>query len=800
MKIILLALRSLTRFRLYSAINIMGLALSLACVITISRYIYQETTVDHFHKHLDRLYFTTLQYQNSPMIRFSGSSNMNNEPDYKEPLEDIAVEQSTTFIPMQQYDIYSENRKFTADLFAVDTSFLQILDFPVLAGNRKTLMLKPESAVITREMAQKLFGNENPIGKTISFTFGNPVTIEGIIGTPAGKSTLHFDILISESMQKKWSRMPQSIALLYPGSDLKQVNKRLDIYMHMKAWNQYQRYQFFPMKKIYFDHTIHDLNLFNKGNKTNVQILSIVTLLILIIGFVNFTNIYTALIQKRSREFGMKKVFGAKRFHLFGQIYIENIFIIACALFVGWVFIELTQNYLSNQWGIFQSNDWRLNLSLMLILIVLLPIVTASYPFFKYGYSTPIRSLQSVSKKGNSVLSRSLFLIIQYGISISLIIVSLFFIKQLHFMLNYDNEYRTEDIIKTQFLRSNYALDDTNEQTTAKSKKQKQLDNIITTKMNESPLFTAWAYGESPYEYGEPNIQFEFQGKKQMVVYNTVDERYMKIYDLQTVEGRNWNDSIDHFGTYDLIINETAKKTFGITDIATAKLQPENRLWWSYDMPDMDKNPAYNIVGVVKDFQIGHLSQATLPLVFAYDIGYRYSRLTAHIVPDKRQEAILFLQKLHEETVGGEFIYSFAEDEIKAIYKEDKKVTSIYTTFALIAILISSLGLFGLSLFDVQQRYREIAIRKVNGATSAIIMQMLLRKYYKLLAIAFLIATPVSWLAIHNYLENFAHKASISWWLFAVAIAITGSISLLTLIWQTRRAARLNPADVIKSE
>ena len=174
--------------------------------------------------------------------------------------------------------------------------------------------------------------------------------------------------------------------------------------------------------------------------------------------------------------------------------------------------------------------------------------------------------------------------------------------------------------------------------------------------------------------------------------------------------------------------------------------------------------------------------------------------MTAHIVPGKRQEAILFLQKLHEETVGGEFFYSFAEDEIKAIYKEDKKVTSIYTTFALIAILISSLGLFGLSLFDVQQRYREIAIRKVNGATTAIIMQMLLRKYYKLLAIAFLIATPVSWLAIHKYLENFAHKASISWWLFAVAIVITGSISLLTLIWQTRRAARMNPAIAIKNE
>lgn len=800
MKIIQLALRSLTRFRLYSVINIIGLALSLACVITLSRYIYQETTVDHFHKHLDRLYFTTIQYQNTPMIRFSGSTNMNNEPDYKEPLDDIAVEQSTTFIPMHKQEVYYKNRKITADLLAVDTCFLQLLDFPVITGNKKTLLLKPESAAITQEMAQKLFGKENPIGKTITLTFGNPVTIEGIIGLPTDKSTLHFDILISKSMQRKWSKMPQSIALLYPGSDFKQANKRLGFYMYMKAWNQYQRYQFFPMNKIYFDHTIHDFDLFNKGNKTNVQILWIVTLLILTIGFINFTNIYTVLIQKRAREFGMKKVFGAKLLHLFGQIYIENLYIVTCAFFIGWVFIELTQSSLEKQWGISQSNDWRINLLLVFVLLILMPALTASYPFFKYGYSTPVRSLQSVNRKGKSIASRSILLVIQYGISISLIIISLFFIKQLTFMLNYDNGYRTDNIIKVPFLSNNYALDDTYEQANAKREKQKQLEYIIATKMNESTLFTEWTYGRSPYEYGAPNIQFEFQGKKELVIYNCINQKYMDLYGFQVIEGRGWNDSIDHFGTYNLLINEAAKKLFGITDFTTAKLQPENRLWWSSNMPDMDKNPAYNIVGVLKDFQTGHLSQATLPLVFAYDIGYRYEHLTAHIVQGKHQEAIRFLQKLHEETVGGEFIYSFVEDEIEAIYQEDKKVTNIYTTFAFIAILISSLGLFGLSLFDIQQRYREIAIRKVNGATTNIIMQMLLRKYYRLLAIAFIIATPIAWLGIHKYLENFAHKASISWWLFAIALLVTGSISLLTLIWQIRRAARMNPAIAIKSE
>ena len=149
---------------------------------------------------------------------------------------------------------------------------------------------------------------------------------------------------------------------------------------------------------------------------------------------------------------------------------------------------------------------------------------------------------------------------------------------------------------------------------------------------------------------------------------------------------------------------------------------------------------------------------------------------------------------------GGSFEYSFIEDEHKALYQKDRQLTVVYSVFALIAILISSLGLFSLSLFDVQQRYREIAIRKVNGATTSVVMRMLLIKYYKLLGIAFLIASPIAWLAINRYLEDFAHKAPVSWWIFAVALLITAGISLATLIWQIRKAARTNPAEAIKAE
>ena len=172
----------------------------------------------------------------------------------------------------------------------------------------------------------------------------------------------------------------------------------------------------------------------------------------------------------------------------------------------------------------------------------------------------------------------------------------------------------------------------------------------------------------------------------------------------------------------------------------------------------------------------------------------------AYISEGKEQEAIAFLKKLHEEVEGDEFNYTFISDEIRSLYNKDKQITSIYTVFALIAILISSMGLFGLSLFDVQQRYHEIAIRKVNGATTVTVMQMLLRKYYKLLGIAFLVAMPLSWIAINKYLEDFANKAPVSWWIFALALTVTAGISLATLIWQIHKAAQTNPAEAMNAE
>ena len=802
MKILLLSVRSLMRFKFHSVVNIAGLGLSLTCVIILSRYIWQEASTDRFLRDLDRLYITTIQFKDNPQVRFAGSDNPNKETIFQDPLADPAVETYTTFSPFYNNQITYNEKQYDATYYAVDTLFLKLLDYPLLVGNRNTLFHNPEGAAITQAFARKLFGKENPIGKKITLSIGKEVTVEGIIGEPPTKSSLCFDLLVSTYLQKRWTRMPQTIALFRPDAKIQDVNKRIGNFMELKTWMGEVRYQFFPMKDFYFNKSIDQYELYQPGNSGNIRILSIVTLLILLVGLFNFINIYTVMTLRRGREFGMKKVFGAGKLQLFGQLYIENVCLTALAVFAGWVCIELTGDLVEHHLGITQYAGKNFDIGLSLGLLFLLPLITALYPFFKYSYARPVTSLRSVNSGGYSVVSRSIFLAIQYVISISLIILSLFFIRQLHFMLNADPGYRTKDIVKTKFIQYNYSIDDSRETIIARRERVSQQLETISRRMNESPLFTQWVYGDSPYEYEEGGTRFKKEnGEFQSVCVDfSSNEMSFDLYQMQLLEGRGWNDSIDNSRQYRIIINETAKKLFGIKNIHGTFLQPEKRLWFSFDT-DMSENPAYEVIGVVKDFQVGHLSKAIPPVFFIYGVDRGSdSRMQALCAPGRRAEALRFLRQLHDEVVGGEFSYSFVEDDLRQLYQEDKKITTIYSMFALIAIMISSLGLFSLSLFDVQQRFREIAIRKVNGATTSAIMQLLLRKYYRLLGLSFALSTPIAYIAIHRYLEGFAHKAPISWWIFAVALIVTAGISLLTLIWQIRRAARMNPVNAIKSE
>jgi hypothetical protein len=307
--------------------------------------------------------------------------------------------------------------------------------------------------------------------------------------------------------------------------------------------------------------------------------------------------------------------------------------------------------------------------------------------------------------------------------------------------------------------------------------KSKARAGELKQKMDASPLFEHWSFVNFPVNSKLISTKHKFAvaGKEMECSLLGADETWFKLFEIELLNGRVWDNNVDNYFSYNAVVTENTLKQFGIADYRETLMQPYRRVWWASNRGDeMKTNPPYRIVGVVKDFYIEHLSQQSEPAVFYFTDVSLSAPVMASFAPERRQEVIEFMKNLHDELVGGEFTYSFIEDEIAAMYKDDKKVAMICTVFTGIAILISMIGLFGISLFDIRQRRKEIAIQKINGAQIIDIVRLLVKKYFVLLGLAFAASIPA-------------------------ALGVTVAISLSTLLYQTYRAGNENPANALNN-
>ncbi len=813
MKNLRLAIRSLLHFRLYSAVNVLGLALSLACAIVIARYVHSEITVDRFNTRLDRTCVLTTETSG-----FRGDISILGIGRHfaPKPENDIrkapAVERYTEFAlwGRSETEIQVDENKFAAAILVADANFMQIFDYPVISGNRD--LTRPEQVLVTEEFARKLFGTEEPLGRTIkSPTNPKEFTVIGIIGRPEYKSSLDFDVIILSETGVFEGRMEQTVVLLHPKQDYRAVNEKFNKFISGRSsWAGDPRYQLFPLKEVYF--STYTSNAFQQGNRTNVIVLLVVAVLLLTVGVLNFLNIYTAIVLRRGREFGMKKVFGASGRQVFGQLLAENGILIVLAMIIALSLIEVLHPVIRNLLGFEQLPFARFDLQLGAGLLIALPLLTSVVPYLRYNFSAPVTSLRSVGKTGGRGVGRWFTLTFQYLITLTMIVVSLLFLKQLRFVLNYDPGYTSENIVQVQFHRTYFFT--TPEIWRTENEKRAQEYNEITRQLNASPLILSWVQAENPLRIGFSMNYRAPGGEYQPFTFARTTGAWMRTFEPELVAGRLWDDAQDNWA-YKLatdesgqeravmesprrvIVDESALKALGITDYREAVIEKDEP---GPGYPSKNVAVPYEIIGVIRDFKAMRLSDQRAPFIFHYENGFKDEPLQIAFVPGRRQEVIEFLHRLHNETVGGEFSYLFIEDDLKALYAEEQKVATVYGIFTGIAIGISVLGLFSLSLFDIQQRKRGIAIRKVNGATTGDVLRLLLKRYLYLLLIAFVIAVPIAWFAIQRYLEGFAYKTAVSWWIFAVSLLVTAGVSLLTLIRQTRKAASTDPARVIRSE
>ena len=799
----------MTRFKSHTAINIASLALGLTCALTILRYVHQELTVDSHYADLAITYIMLSEREGDSSPSLGCDYNPHEEEGWVYPSRAHELEEVPEFCILQQLMVETENQEFSLNAMAADSVFFHISRFPLLAGSNR--LEGPNDIILTDEAARRMFPDGDPLGKTVKALRGEVFTVKGILGKPACKSTIMFDIVFNYHHGGHWSFVPFKLLRLRPGTDIDDFNERNGQFFYSKIWEYNLRYLLFPMKELYF-HPTYGVEMGDqtcKGNADNVRILSIAAAILLFIGIFNFVNVYTAILLRRGKEMNIRRIYGATRSHIFACLFVENLVQVAAGLFLAWMFIDASQPLMERYLGIpqmdYKAFDWQASLALL----VGLPFVTTLYPFWKHVHKAPITSMQSVGAMSRPGMSRDVFLFLQYIITSTLAVLALYFISHLNLILSTDMGYNTKNIVTVTLSGEENPYEiRSKEERERIEKEMAHRCEILSIRLNETPLISSWSVPcGMPYEMiadvATRNIIHNEQTIK--VLGGDLTPGYQAVLGYELVTGRMFTNE-DEWKSYTCIINESMARLLGITDLAEAYVQPAKRLWWSA-MPEhreeMNTNPPYRVVGIIKDFKTGHPITPTLPIYFTPEAD-EFDRdplvFYASYPEGRRAEVVDFLVKLHAEVGNGELKYSFIEDELATVFDDDRRTVHIYTTFSVVAIVISCLGLLGLSLFDIQRRRREIALRKVHGATVHQIFGLLMNRYVAIMAAAFAVSIPLVLWLIHLYTADFATCAPITVWLFVAAALLTGGISIGALYVQVRRAAHIPPAEAMKRE
>ena len=794
MKTLQYAVRFLVRSRSYSLINLFGLAFSLACCIILLRYIHRELTVDTHCVDRERVVIP-LRYLNKNLsmasTEFSDTTFIPNEK---------IIRRSKFNFSQDEYINYNENN-YRVNVINTDTVFMKLFHYPLVEGS--TDLSVPGHAIITRDMAQRLFGKESAIGKVIEHDKAS-ITIYGVIDKPSCKTLFNFDILISKQFTE---RAEMELIEVLPSVDLEAVNKISNVLRRFKLQNGnysplLHSFEFVPIKDMYFRYGNHvkdyQERFFTFGSSDYLNILFIVALLLLFVGIMNFINLYMVYMMKRQKEYGIKKVYGLQKWPLFIQIWSENVLLAFWALMVAWFIIEITQIPVARLLGTEMAySPFDLYLSIGFLLV--LPLVTSIYPYIRYQYMSPITSMRSIVTDRQSVATRMMLLSVQYVVTFVLMVFSLYLNKHFQFLINTSPGFRTERILEASLVESTANLNDF----------EASLGRIdkVNQKLQECPDIETWSQSGSIIK-GTSFTKTYYDDKDQAFELNSpiqFTSSFMKIYDLKIVEGE-LPDSTD-FRTPVIVINRAAMKLMGYKHIEEAFIRPNEPIFRFYTPEGVTEygKSLQPVAAVIEDYYSGHITEGVKPMIAVYQVDKVNNISTGKhylVVREGKEQAVIdYLKKIVREVYNTEELeYSWISDQVKAIYDEDRRVATIYTIFALIAIGVSCLGLFGISLFDIRQRYREIGIRKVNGAGMKDLYKLLFRKYVLILVASFAVAIPLAWYAIHIYTADFVVKAPLGIDVFLIALLLVALISMGTLWWQIRKAANINPSIVMKRE
>ena len=782
------AIRNLVRRKAFSLLNIFGLAIGMACSILIFLWVQDELSYDKFNANANTIYRITCNVTDvkAAVIPIPMAPALQ---------KSIPAIKAATRVSATNIIFSIGNKKFEEKhAYYADSNFLQIFNYPLVAGNKNTVLHNPDGMLITEDMAKKYFGNEQPIGKVIRMD--NDITnhdliVEGVLKNIPGNSHLQFDMLLpwnryaNATRSDSWGNFD---VYAYVQLDehfaptpaaLKQLEQRMDD-IHERNDETHTRGSFFlqPVTGIHLHSDNLLLDVEGQGSIEYVTIFSLVAIFILVIACINFMNLSTALASQRAKEVGLRKTIGALKFQLVAQFMGEALLLSLIALIIA---IGLTYLLLP-AFNTLASKTISLNLlntkiiSGLLGTALLTGLIAGSYPAFYLARFQPVKVLKGLKIQGKGNMLRGSLVVLQFTVSIVLIISTLVVYNQLQFIRNRDIGFKKDNLLYIQMpqvgdLRNNTdALKAILNQTPGIT--NYTIINHLPTNLTTGTTTVGWP-GKDPHQ-------------EVVVPHIAADENFIKTFGMQMLAGRPFNKlfATDEKG---YMVNETALKLM--------KLTPANAIGKQIMLND----DTGQIIGVVKDFNFKAVHQAIEPLIIRYNHegGFLVLRANSASIGNIISETKNIFQRVFPNYP---FTYSFVDEDIAKLYTSEQQMGKLFNVFSVLSIIVSCLGLFGLATFATQKRVKEIGVRKVLGASVTGIVSMLSKDFLKLVAISSVIAFPVAWWAMHQWLQNFAYHAAVSWWIFLLAAVLAVAIALATISFQAIKAARMNPTKSLRSE
>ncbi|MBN1273377.1 MAG: ABC transporter permease [Candidatus Aminicenantes bacterium] len=779
-----MAFRSLKRQKSYSLINIFGLAVGIACCLFITLWVLDELSFDRFHEHADLLYRVEFDQDYSGEMFHVNVTPHPLAPEIKSEIPEI--EEAARLNRMEEILVQVGDKRFIESrTAAVDPSFLSMFSFPLVKGEPSTALSSPQSLVISEDTARKYFGDTNPIGKTMTVNTDRDFTVTGVFQNMPSNSTIKFDMafpyallqVLDRNLENWQNNSITTYVKLAELSSHERIGEKIEAVIKKHTDTLNQTYFIRPVTDIHLKSTFGFGN--NRGETQYVAIFSIIAIFVLLIACINFINLTTARSAKRALEVGMRKVVGAVKSQIIRQFYTEACLFTFFALFLSLGLVVLLLPSFNNLSGKEISLEILAHgpMPLFLIGIALITgILSGSYPALFLSSFQPTKVFRGPQSHGSQKkLFRRTLVIVQFALSIGLIIGTGIVTRQLEFIKNKNLGFEKEHLLTIPMragLRETYS---------AFKKELLQSPDIAAVSAAEyQPFFIAGNFAGADWEGKDPeqSISFSFCG---------VDFDYIEATGIKMKEGRSFSREFSSDADSAVIVNETALEVMGMESAVGKRFS-------------LDEDDPRKIIGVVNDFHFLSMHKKIEPLVLFIGTG-RLERVLIRVHGVSVDKALSFIEKTWNRLLPQyPFEYNFMNQYYDTLYRSEQRMEALLKVFSILAIFIACLGLLGLASYAAEQRTKEIGIRKALGASPGQVGALLCREFFFLVLAANLFAWPVTYLAMHSWLQNFAYRAPMHWGLFVLAAGLALAVALAAVGYQAVKAASANPVKALRYE